>query len=172
MPYPLSNFEFKHYLKTMKKIAILCLTLCFLACGTSKTVRQSKKTIKGDWTLTSIKSSAIGDLKITLLNDAEKACFENSIWQFIPNNNTGTYTLFGLNCSSDKRFFVFTIDEVNEDTGLYNFLLKPTNEKGKSETNTGFRLELSSLSETAMQWQQMVTLDGKPITIIMNFTKL
>ena len=62
MPYPLSNFEFKHYLKTMKKIAILCLTLCFLACGTSKTVRQSKKTIKGDWTLTSIKSSAIGDL--------------------------------------------------------------------------------------------------------------
>ena len=77
-----------------------------------------------------------------------------------------------MNCTSDKRFFVFTIDEVNEDTGLYNFLLKPTNEKGKSETNAGFRLELTSLSETAMQWQQMVTLDGKPITITMNFIKL
>ncbi|REE17059.1 hypothetical protein DFQ09_105273 [Winogradskyella pacifica] len=155
----------------MKKLALLCLTVCFLACGASKTVRQSKKTIKGDWTLASVKSSAIGDLKITLFNDAEKVCFENSSWQFIPNNNTGVYTLSGLNCSSDKRFFAFTIDEVNEDTGLYNFLLKPTNEKGKSETNAGFRLELTALSDTAMQWQQTVNLDGKPITITMNFTK-
>ncbi|WP_405574942.1 lipocalin [Winogradskyella sp. Asnod2-B02-A] len=156
----------------MKKIALLCLTLCFLACGASKTVRESKKTIKGNWTLASVKSSAIGDLKITLLNDAEKTCFENSTWQFIPNNNTGTYTLLGMNCSLDQRYFSFTIDEVNEDTGLYNFLLKPTNEKGKSETNAGFRLELTSLSENSMQWQQIVTLDGKPITITMNFIKI
>ena len=156
----------------MKKLALLCLTVCFLACGASKTVRQSKKTIKGDWTLTSVKSSAIGDLKITLLNDAEKACFENSTWQFIPNNNTGTYSLSGLNCATDQRYFVFTVDEIDEATGLYNFLLKPTTEKGKSETNAGFRLELTSLTETTMQWQQIVTLDGKPITINMNFSKI
>ncbi|MBF8149721.1 lipocalin family protein [Winogradskyella sp. F6397] len=156
----------------MKKLALIALTFCFLACGASKTVRQSKKVIKGNWTLTSVTSSAIGDIKITLLNDANKACFENSSWQFIPNNNTGVYTLSGMSCATDQRYFVFTIDEVNEDTGLYNFLLKPTNEKGKSETNSGFRLELTSLSETAMQWQQIVTLDGKPITITMNFTKL
>lgn len=155
----------------MKKLALIALTFCFLACGASKTVRQSKKVIKGDWTLTTVESSAIGDLKITLLNDAEKACFENSTWQFIPNNNTGVYTLSGLNCTTDQRYFSFTIDEIDEDTGLYNFLLKPTNEKGKSETNSGFRLELTSLSDTAMQWQQIVTLDGKPITITMNFTK-
>lgn len=157
----------------MKKLAILCISICFLAsCGASKTVRASKKTIKGDWTLTSIKTSAIGDFKITLLNDAEKACFENSTWQFIPNNNTGSYTLLGMNCDSDSRYFAFTIDEVNEATGLYNFLLKPTNKKGKSDTNTGFRLELTSLTDTTMQWQQIVSLDGKPMTINMNFTKL
>ena len=156
----------------MKKIAILCLTFCFLAsCGASKTVRESKKTIKGDWTLTSVTTSAIGDFKITLLNDADKSCFENSTWQFIPNNNTGTYTLSGLDCSAEQRYFVFTIDEVDETTGLYNFLLKPTNEKGKSETDVGFRLNLSSLSDTTMQWQQEVNLDGKPMTINMNFTK-
>ncbi|WP_178991013.1 lipocalin [Winogradskyella schleiferi] len=157
----------------MKKIAIVFITLCFLACGASKTVRDSRKTIKGDWTLTSIKSSVIGDIKITLLNDAEKACFENSWWQFIPNNNTGIYTLSGMGCSADQRYFVFTIDEVyDEATGLYNFLLKPTNQKGKSETNSGFRLQLTSLTDTNMQWQQTVSLDGKPITITMNFTKI
>lgn len=156
----------------MKKLTILCLTVCFLACGTSKTVRQSKKTIKGDWSLTSVEYSAIGDLKITLLNDAKKACFENSTWQFIPNNNTGTYTLSGMNCDTDQRYFSFTIDEVDEDTGLYNFLLKPTNEKGKSETNIGYRMDLTALSETTMQWEQVLTLDGKPITITMNFNKI
>lgn len=155
----------------MKKVILILISICFLACGTSKTVRESKKTIKGNWTLTSIKSSAIGDLKITLLNDSQQSCFENSSWQFIPNNNTGIYTLSGTDCSTDQRYFVFTIDEVNEATGLYNFLLKPTNQKGKSDSNTGFRLQLSSLTETNMQWQQIVTLDGKPITINMNFTK-
>ncbi|REG89154.1 lipocalin family protein [Winogradskyella sediminis] len=155
----------------MKKLAILCLTFCFLACGSSKTVRESKKTIKGNWTLTTVESSAIGDLKISLLNDAEASCFKNSSWQFIPNNNTGIYSLSGMNCNTDQRYFTFTIDEINEDTGLYNFLLKPTDAKGKSETNSGFRLQLTSLSETAMQWQQVVTLDGKPITISMNFSK-
>lgn len=172
MRYPLRNFEFNQYLKIMKKLVLLCLTICFLSCGTSKTVRKSEKVIKGDWTLASIKSSAIGNLKITLLNDAEKACFENSAWQFIPNNNTGTYTLSGINCASDQRYFAFTISEVDENSGLYNFLLKPTNRKGKSETNSGFRLELTSLTETTMQWQQIVSLDGKPITINMNFTKI
>ena len=156
----------------MKKLVILFISICFLACGSSKTVRVSKKVIKGDWALNSIKTSAIGDLKITLFNDSNKACFENSTWQFIPNNNTGTYELTGKNCAIDQRYFVFTIDEVNEATGLYNFLLKPTNKKGKSETNAGFRLELTSLTETSMQWQQVVTLEGKPFIINMNFTKI
>lgn len=156
----------------MKKITILLITLCFLACGATKTVRDSRKIIKGDWTLTSIKTSAIGDFKLTLLNDAEKACFENSSWQFIPNNNTGIYTLSNMSCGTDQRYFVFTIDEVNRETGLYNFLIKPTNQKGKSETNAGFRLELTSLTDTTMQWRQVVNLEGKPMTINMNFTKI
>jgi hypothetical protein len=155
----------------MKKLAILVITVCFLGCGTSKTIRQSEKTLKGNWTLTSVKTSAIGEFKVTLLNDAEMACFENSAWQFIPNNNTGTYALSGANCGVDQRFFVFSVDEVYADTGLYNFLLKPTNQRGKSDTNAGFRLELTELSATTMQWQQVVNVAGKPMTITMNFLK-
>ena len=156
----------------MKKILILFITIGFLSCGASKTVRESKKTIKGNWLLNTVSTSAIGDIKVSLLNDANKDCFENSAWQFIPNNNTGTYTLSGVGCDQDQRYFVFTIDEIDETTGLYDFLLKPTNERGKSETNAGFRLKLTSLSDTNMQWSQTVYLDDKPIQINMNFTKL
>ena len=155
----------------MKKLALLILTLGLMSCGTSKTVRVSKKVIKGEWTLNSITYSKTGKYNVSLLNDSSKECFEGSTWQFIPNNNTGTYNINGSSCSNGLRNFVFTIQEVDAQTGLYDFLLKPTNEKHKSDTNQGFRLKLTSLSDTMMQWQQNITSGGEPFIINMNFTK-
>lgn len=156
----------------MRNLILLLLTMSLLSCGASKTVRDSKKTIKGDWTLNSINYSEVGAFNVTLLNDVSKACFEGSTWKFIPNNNTGIYTINNATCSIGDRYFVFTIQEIDEQTGLYDFLLKPTNEKGKSETNQGFRLRLSALSDTSMQWQQTVNVEGSPFVITMNFSKL
>lgn len=156
----------------MKKHVFGVFVACLLmACGASKTVRTSKKVIKGNWVLTDVKSSVVGELKITLLSDADRDCFENSTWQFIPNNNTGFYTLSGLSCDVTPRYFVFTIDEVNETTGFYDFLLKPTNKKGKSVTNRGSRFNLTQHTETTMQWEQTVRFEGKPSTLTMNFIK-
>ncbi len=156
----------------MKNLALsICVFLTILSCGTSKTVRESKKVIKGDWTLSSITYSTAGKYNVTLLNDTSKDCFEGSTWQFIPNNNTGTYSINDTSCSTGARNFVFTIQEVNKETGLYDFLLKPTNERQKSDTNQGFRLSLTSLSDAIMQWKQTVSVDGKPFIITMNFNK-
>ncbi|WP_027138203.1 lipocalin family protein [Gaetbulibacter saemankumensis] len=156
----------------MKRILLLLVTLSILSCGASKTVRTSKKVIKGNWALTNITYDRSGNYNITLLNDASKNCFEGSYWQFVPNNNTGVYNIDASSCNTGARHFVFTIQEIDQQTGLYDFLLKPTNEKHKSETNQGFRLKLSALSDTAMQWQQTLMVEGQPFTISMNFTKL
>ena len=156
----------------MKKIILIFLAIGIVSCGASKTVRDSKKSIKGDWTLSTITYSKTGKYNVTLLNDTSKDCFEGSTWEFIPNNNTGTYSINESSCSTGVRNFVFTIQEVNAETGLYDFLFKPTNQKNKSENNQGFRLKLSALSETDMQWQQTVSVDGIPFIINMNFTKL
>ncbi|MBD3862851.1 lipocalin family protein [Olleya marilimosa] len=152
-------------------ITVLFLSLLF-SCGSSKTVRQSEKTIKGQWVLNTINYNQSGTYNVSLLNDTSKECFEQSTWQFIPNNNTGIYTINTPNCITGERNFNFTIQEIDETTGLYNFLLKPTDAKGKSETNQGFRLKLAQLSETNMRWEQTLTVDGKPFTINMNFSKL
>jgi hypothetical protein len=157
----------------MKKIILsLFVFSMLLSCGTSKTVRDSKRVIKGDWTLNAINYSEVGTYNVILLQDASKACFENSTWHFVPNNNTGTYTINNGDCPTGLRNFVFTIQEIDPQTGLYDFLLKPTDEKHKSATNQGFRLKLTSLSDAFMQWQQTVSVDGKPFTIIMNFNKI
>lgn len=147
------------------------MLLVITSCGSSKTVRVSKKVIKGDWTLSSITYNQAGTYNTVLLNDASKACFEGSTWKFVPNNNTGIYTINDESCSTGERYFVFTIQEVDAETGLYDFLLKPTNEKYKSDTNQGFRLKLSALYDTDMVWQQTVNVAGSILTINMNFIK-
>jgi len=151
---------------------MLFLAIGLISCGASKTIRQSKTAIKGNWTLSTITFSKTGKYNVTLLNDTSKNCFEGSTWQFVPNNNTGTYTINDLSCSTGIRNFVFTIQEVNPETGLYDFLLKPTDERHKSDTNQGFRFSLKELSDTTMKWQQTLTVEGSPFTITMNFTKL
>ncbi len=142
------------------------------ACGTPKTVQESKKVIKGYWALDNISYDASGTYNITLFNDTSAECMQGSSWRFIPNNNTGNYTINNGNCPTGERNFIFTIQEIDPSTGLYDFLLKPTNEKGKSETNAGFRLRLAQLSDSSMRWEQTVSVDGKPFKINMNFTKI
>lgn len=155
----------------MKKIVILFLVGCFLSCGSSKVVRQAQKTIKGNWTLSSVTYNTLGAYEVTLLGDATKACFESSTWQFIPNDSKGIYTIPGSECTAGDRYFKFDIQEIDPTTGLYDFLLKPTDVKYKSSSNQGFRLKLTLLTEAAMQWQQTVRVEGKPFIINMNFTK-
>lgn len=157
----------------MKKSILFLITfITLISCGTPKTVIQSKKVIKGYWTLNEITYSETGNFNTVLLNDSGATCFEGSIWQFIPNNNTGNYTINNQECEIGERNFIFTIQEIDSNTGLYDFLLKPTNIKNKSTDNKGFRLNLTQLSETSMQWQQTVLLEGKPFKINMNFSKI
>lgn len=155
----------------MKHLIVLVLTMSLLACGSSKVVRDSEKDLKGNWTLTSFNYSKTGSFKVDLFNDASTACFEGSTWAFVPNNNSGTYDITKSDCASGPRNFKFSIQEIDQATGLYDFLLKPTSAKGKSENNQGYRLKLAGITANTMQWRQTVTLDGSPFTIFMNFTK-
>jgi len=157
----------------MKRLIILVvLVTTIFACGTSsKVIKTSKKTIKGAWNLQEITYSDYGTFKITFFNDVKKDCLVGSNWDFVSNNNSGIYTIVNENCLKGDRNFVFTIQEINFETGLYDFLLKPVNEKKKSSDNKGYRLRLAQLSDTSMQWEQSASIDGKTFKINMNFVK-
>lgn len=159
----------------MKKFLTLLLLIALVtACGTSKVAKEARKTFDGNWRLSSVTyPNNPGNFNVTLFNEASASCFENSTWDFVSNNNRGTYTVTGVGCDGDTNYFIWSIDEENTPTGVYDFLLKPTNENYKSTTgNQGFRLNLKSLTESNMTWEQTVSLDGSPFTIRMNFTKL
>ena len=155
-----------------KTILLAILAAVVFSCGTPKTVQESRKIIKGYWSLDNISYSEAGTFNVTLLNDTSRECFEGSNWRFIPNNNTGVYSIDNGNCPTGDRNFIFAIQEIDPNTGLYDFLLKPTDAKKKSENNLGFRLRLAQLNGSSMKWEQTVNLDGKPFTIFMNFSKI
>lgn len=159
----------------MKKLFIMFFSAAILvSCGTSKVAREARKTFDGNWTLTSVTyPNNPGEFNVTLFNQASASCFEGSTWDFVSNNNRGTYNISGVGCEDQTNYFIWSIDEENTPAGVYDFLLKPTNDNYKSTTgNQGFRLNLKSLTDTNMVWEQTVSLDGSPFTIRMNFTKL
>lgn len=154
---------------------LLMLGVFIVSCGgSSEVAKEARKTFDGNWTLTSITyPNNTGEFNVTLFNEASASCFENSTWDFVSNNNRGTYSVSGIGCDGDTSYFIWSIDEENTPAGVYDFLLKPTNDDYKSTTgNQGFRLNLKSLTDTNMVWEQTVSLDGSPFTIRMNFSKI
>ncbi|MFO7719130.1 MAG: lipocalin family protein [Gillisia sp.] len=159
----------------MKKLLFILATVVLtVSCGPTKVATEARKTFKGDWVLNDVTyPNNTGIFNVTLFNDASTACFTGSTWRFVSNNNTGIYTTQGADCTAGERYFRWSIDEENTPTGMFDFLLKPTDSKYKSTTgDQGFRMNLVALTETSMVWQQTVTLEGKPFVIRMNFTKL
>jgi len=160
----------------MKKLLfVITAVFLFASCGPTKQAIDARKTFKGDWVLNSITyPNDPGNFNVTLFNEASASCYQGSMWSFVSNNNTGTYTLQGPACSTTgEKYFNWSIDEENSAAGTFDFLLKPTDENNRSTTgNQGFRINLRELTDNTMTWEQTVTLEGKPFMIRMNFTKL
>lgn len=157
----------------MKKVAIITLFLGVLvSCGSSAVVKEATETIQGEWILTNIEYPGNGEnLQIKLLQDTSAECLENSTWKFVSRNNTGSYTPGKVMCSSQPRFFRWSVDDKNTAAGNYDMMIKPTDEEYKSSTDQGFRINLSNLTGQQMILEQTITFEGEPFTIRMNFNK-
>src|SRR5690554_6617371 len=88
---------------TMKKIILLAIVAAttLMSCGTPKIVHESRKVLKGYWNLDNISYDSSGTFNITVFNDTSAECFEGSTWRFIPNNNTGRYTIDNMDCPTE-----------------------------------------------------------------------
>lgn len=158
----------------MKKIIILLAVVLLASCSASqKTVIAAKKTLKGEWSLSNISYDREGIFDVTLYNDASADCLVGGVWKFIPNNNTGLYTVNDSQCiATGPRNFRFTIPQADQG-GIYSFLFKPIDKKKKSTNNNkGYRMTLKHLDDTTMTWTQTVSLEGSPFMITMNFNKI
>ncbi|MBW1298358.1 lipocalin [Aquimarina litoralis] len=159
----------------MKILRFILLLAIVSSCGTAnKFTRAAKISMNGVWILKDItyETNSRATYNITILDNISLSCLEDTIWEFIANNNTGSYSLSGSTCSNKGVFnFIWSIPKE-----LYGYthsvLLKPVDNKMKSTINNkGYRMQLYDLDSINMIWSYDMIVDGQKFTIKMNFEK-
>ncbi|SHE72644.1 Lipocalin-like domain-containing protein [Mariniphaga anaerophila] len=151
-------------------LILLSLFLMFAACSTTKQVRTSQRGLKGSWTLSSVSTDRGNTVSIkTLFNQASPSCFENSSWNFVSNNNSGTYRFNNGSCDDSTHSIKwFMKDNGDEISFLWKFI--PEGMKAK-DVKAGYELKLISESESEFFLAQNAILEGSTITIYYQFVK-
>ncbi|NAS13176.1 lipocalin family protein [Poritiphilus flavus] len=148
--------------------------LLLVSCSITKSVRDQRNLISGSWTLDDITfENNEGTFKAVLFNDADAICFEGSNWFFRDNNSTGRYTIKGGSlCSGGDRFIRWSVVERAENySGQLKF--KFIDEKLKDVSGgIGYSLNIAQLTAQQMTLKSNVTVDGEPVTIVYQFSKI
>lgn len=159
----------------MKKIVIIStlFSVLLMSCSASKKVaRETGNLLSGTWTLASVSfEGQPGSFKAVLFNDASDSCFEGSNWFFRDNNNTGRYTLSSSTaCNGGDRFIRWSV--ITNDYGTNQLQFKAIDENRKDiSSGYGYRLDITSISTTAMTLKSKVTENGSPISVVYEFVK-
>lgn len=157
-----------------KKSLILISTVVFLSsCGISKEVREQRNLLSGTWILNDIRyENNQGMFKAVLFNDADAICFEGSNWFFRDNNSTGRYTIQqGSLCEGGDRYIRWSV--VSNPANYSNQLQFKFIDAKRNDISggLGYRLNISQLTESEMTLRSNVTVEGKTITLVYEFTK-
>ncbi|MFD2562279.1 hypothetical protein [Aquimarina rubra] len=159
----------------MRIVFLVMICALLLGCGASdKLTRVAESSINGVWILKEVNfdTAGKGTYTITILDNIPLKCIENTNWEFISNNNTGSYALSGSYCSTKGiQNFIWSVPK--EMYGFnHSILLKPVNAKMKSEKNNkGYRMQLYELGEDNMIWSYDMIVDGEKFTIKLHFDK-
>jgi len=158
----------------MKKSIIygFVAALLLVGCGgTQNAIKQTERTVRGNWVVDTVTYQGNGQFESTLLQDVSAKCFEGSQWYFVANNNRGNYSIESPSCATGTRNFIWVIPG-SKDIIEGDLLLKPTGDNYRSDSDAGFRLNVNNLTETSMTWSQSVLVNGKTVKVNMNFRKL
>lgn len=162
--------QMKHYVSQF--LAVFTLVFVFASCSLKKDNRSIRTTLNGSWQLTDIRyEGAQGRFSSVIFEDASDECFKGSEWFFRANNSNGTYAITKSDCATGQRNFIWSF--VDGLGGNYALQIKPTDTKRNSTmNNSGYRLDVSQLDASTMILRSQLQVDGKPITLVYQFSKI
>jgi hypothetical protein len=153
-------------------LATLCLVAVFFtiscktqsAAGTTQSI--SKGSVKGNWIVTDIRFEGIpAHSKVTVFDQASFSCFKGSQW-VLPSNANGSYTLSSTDdgCSTATQPIVWSLYKEG-GVDMFQFKKVGTGLKAKNVTE-GYRVQITSLSNTTMEWKAFVNYESKSGSIV------
>lgn len=159
----------------MKKIVVFVglAALLMSSCSISKAVRDQRNLLSGTWILEDVSyGNNTGNFSSVLFHDAQDICFEDSTWFFRDNNSTGRYTISPSSlCNGGDRYLRWSVvDRADGYTAQLQFKFIDA-QNNDIDGGLGYRLDIASLTPTAMILKSNNQVDGEPITIVYRFTK-
>ncbi|PKG53399.1 hypothetical protein CXF54_00845 [Olleya sp. 1-3] len=153
------------------KTIILLALFAVMSCKTKQEVKSTPPfSLSDNWLL---KTVAYQDPNlfdtIVLFNDATNQCFKDSIWEFKPTSNSGSYSINDLNCSFGYRNLWFKFLKTDQQTGITHITLRAENKSGMIKNHN---IKITKQSTTAMQWSYSISVKGKRRTVNMLFEKV
>lgn len=152
----------------MKNYIYAMLAFLLLSCSLTQSTqtKPTKKTLKGTWEVTNIKSVGNNGVAIDdLFGLANSSCFKGSEWVFVPSNGSGKFTLLNTSqCESSSNPIDWSLHEPGD--GTFQFQFKYAN------NNRGYGSKIDQLNANSMIMRVATTYKGKPITVVLTFNKI
>ncbi len=135
---------------------------------TTGTVAAKRGDVSGNWVLTTINFEGIPEVAVkSFLGENSYKCFIGSTWN-LTNSGNGTYDLPSSTLCDAKTQNIFWSVSTADETFQYKKINE--GEKPKSVTD-GYRLMLSSASNSNMVIKSPIQYGGGSAYVVLNFTK-
>ena len=162
----------------MKNLLLLFMAAMVIGCSSSSSTTASapklkKKTLKGTWEITDIRFvGEEGLYKANLFDLADSPCFKGSDWVFIPNNNTGKFTIEPTNrCDPGSHRILWSFYEPGDGTTMFQFKYVDEKNKPISGNSSGYRAKIDTLTDTNMVLRVVSSYDGKEFDVVLTMDK-
>ncbi len=154
-----------------KTLLYLVLSICIISCKpkqkvvSTKVDNKTERTIKGNWTISSVTFPGSDYIKVNSFDLADSKCFEGSKWNFVSNNNKGNMTLNNSSCTDFSSPITWYI---NKDG---NFVMKILDNAKAKKVTEGYVLNVKNLTENTFELVDKANVGGKMIDIVYLFNK-
>ncbi len=157
----------------MRKLLLLGLfAIVFAGCktasvGNTKLDKSSQVDIKGNWRIASVSYPGSEYIKVNSFDIADSQCFVGSTWNFISNNNKGSFSLNKSDCATYNSPITWYINKDGQ------FVLKVLDEGLKSKkVKTGYFLMVENQSENSFQLVDKINVGNNPTSVVYQFEKV
>ncbi len=135
---------------------------------TSGTVAAKRGDVSGNWVLTTVTFENIPEIAVkSFLGENSYKCFIGSTWN-LTNSGNGTYDLpASTTCDAKTQNIFWSVSTADE---TFQFKKIDEGEKPKNVTD-GYRLMLSSASNTNMIIKSPIEYGSGSAYVVLNFTK-
>ncbi len=150
----------------MKKLLLFMgIAAMIFSCKPSVNVK-SQTGLKGNWEVTDVQYVNASGLKIEVFDLADAMCFDGSTWNFVSNNNRGSFSIMeDGTCKAGTYAISWFVSPQNE------FKFKYIDGVKAKTVTEGYSLNLINQTENSFQLEQNIPFEGKFIQVIYSFTR-